>query len=165
MLRKKTREIFVKKIDQKAQNFNHNFLLLLIFSSSIFLCFVCLFGRCFIIEAVEESRNKVFGVLKANPAFKYNIDYEKYEIIYLSIIVTDLNQEVNLDSAVAILTVRIIDENDNPPEFVGDTLIVPRNVIEEAQAGTLIGTIIAIDIDGPEYNIIQYFMRYSMSKS
>ena len=66
------------------------------------------FGRCFIIEQVEESRNKVFGILKANPAFKYNIDYEKYEIIYLSIIVTDLNQEVKLDSATAILTVRIL---------------------------------------------------------
>lgn len=53
-----------------------------------------------------------------------------------------------------------VDENDNPPEFVGDTLTVPRNVIEEAQAGTLIGTIFASDIDGPENNIIQYFMRY-----
>lgn len=103
--------------------------------------------------------NRAIGILKVNSSFHYNIDYEKFEIVYLSVIVTDLNQEINSNQSTAILTVRIEDENDNPPEFVGDTLTVNRNVVEEAIGGTLIGTINARDIDGPGNNIIQYSMK------
>lgn len=99
------------------------------------------------------------GILKVNSSFKYNIDYEKYEIIYLNIIVIDLNQEVNSNQSSAILIVNIEDENDNPPEFIGDTLTVTRNVVEEASEGTLIGTINARDLDGPGNNIIQYSLK------
>lgn len=52
--------------------------------------------------------------------------------------------------------IRIEDENDNPPEFVGDTLTVSRRVLEEAEENTLIGSIIAEDIDGPGNNNIHY---------
>lgn len=103
--------------------------------------------------------NRAIGILRVNSSFHYNIDYEKFEIVYLSVIVTDLNQEINSNQSTAILTVRIEDENDNPPEFVGDTLTVNRNVVEEAIGGTLIGTINARDIDGPGNNIIQYSMK------
>lgn len=115
---------------------------------------------CFIIEEFEETNNKVFGILSVNTSFQYNIDYEKFEVVYLSIIVEDVDQEIMPNTDSAFLVVRIEDENDNPPEFVGNTLTVSRNVIEEAVSDTLIGTIIAIDIDGPGFNIIQYNITY-----
>lgn len=96
------------------------------------------------------------GVLTVNSSFEYNIDYEKYEVVYLSIVVEDINQTIMPNSDLALLVVRIIDENDNPPQFVGDTLTVARHVIEEAVEDTLIGNIIASDIDGPGNNIISY---------
>lgn len=39
----------------------------------------------------------------------------------------------------AVLTVRVIDVNDNAPEFILNTLDTLRSVVEEAAAGTLIG--------------------------
>lgn len=115
-----------------------------------------LFLSCFVIEELEESNNKVFGILKANTEFEYNIDYEKFEIVYLSITVEDIDQEIMPNTDVGILVVRIEDENDNPPEFVDDTLTVSRRVFEEAEEDTLIGSIIARDVDGPGNNIIHY---------
>ena len=114
---------------------------------------------CFVIEELMIDRNNVFGVLSANSSFEYNIDYEKFEVVYLAITVEDIDQEIMPNSASAILVVQIEDENDNPPEFVGDTLTVSRRVIEEAETDVLIGNIIAIDIDGPGNNIIQYSIK------
>lgn len=94
-----------------------------------------------------------------NPEFLLDVDYEKYEVIYLAITVTDLNQEVNDDSAsgivhwfgsicrifiylylhIGVLTVRIEDENDNEPEFMLDTLLTARSVVEEAAKEVIIG--------------------------
>lgn len=102
--------------------------------------------------------------MRVNTSFQYNIDYEKFEVVYLSIIVEDVDQEIMPNTDSAFLVVRIEDENDNPPEFVGNTLTVSRNVIEEAVTDTLIGTIIAIDIDGPGFNIIQYIITYGSFK-
>lgn len=50
---------------------------------------------CFIIEADKTDHNRVIGHLKVNPDFPIFIDYEEYEVLYLAIFVTDLNQEVN----------------------------------------------------------------------
>lgn len=41
----------------------------------------------------------MIGHLKINPNFTLQVDYEKYEVIYLSISVTDRNQVVNNDTA------------------------------------------------------------------
>ncbi|GAB0091829.1 fat-like cadherin-related tumor suppressor homolog [Sergentomyia squamirostris] len=114
------------------------------------------YENCFIIEKHPETINRVFGHLKVNPEFDRDIDYEMYEVIYLTIKVEDRNQEINDGVAEAILTVRVEDENDNAPEFIEDTLTVIRSVVEEAHEGTLIGTIAAIDIDGPGNNVIEY---------
>lgn len=116
------------------------------------------FEGCFVIEELEESNNKVFGILSVNTSFEYDIDYEMFEIVYLSIIVEDTDQEIMPNTDVGILVVRIEDENDNPPEFVDDTLTVSRRVIEEAEENTLIGSIMARDIDGPGNNIISYMI-------
>lgn len=58
-----------------------------------------LYSSCFIIEADKTDRNRVIGHLKVNPEFPIDIDYEEYEVIYLAIFVTDLNQVVNEDTA------------------------------------------------------------------
>lgn len=94
---------------------------------------------CFIIEADKTDRNQVIGYLKVNPEFTLKIDYEEYEVIYLSITVTDHNQIENENSTEGVLTIRIDDENDSKPEFIQDTLNTDRNVVEEASAGTIIG--------------------------
>lgn len=98
-------------------------------------------------------------MLSVNPSFQFNIDYEKYEVVYLAITVEDTDQEIMPNSASGILVIQIEDENDNPPEFVDNTLTVGRRAIEEAEQGTLIGNIIARDIDGPDNNVIQYSIR------
>jgi hypothetical protein len=66
---------------------------------------------------------------------------------------------VNSNQSTALLPVLIGDENDNPPEFVGDTLTVARSVVEEATTGILVGNIMARDVDGPGNNIISYAMK------
>lgn len=108
------------------------------------------------IEEFEITNNEVLGVLSVNTSFEYEIDYEKYEVVYLAISVEDENQDILPNTEAGILVVRILDENDNAPQFIGDTLTVPRRVFEEAPIETLIGSILAEDIDGPEFSIIQY---------
>lgn len=114
------------------------------------------FSSCFIIEKRDESKNRAFGILKVNPDFDLDIDFEEFEVVYITIVVKDVNQEILPNSASAVLVVRIEDENDNAPEFVGNTLTVSRRVTEEAETATLIGNILAIDIDGPLNNVIEY---------
>ncbi|XP_037029736.1 cadherin-23-like [Bradysia coprophila] len=120
-----------------------------------------LYENCFIIEADKTDHNRVIGHLKVNPDFPIDIDYEEYEVLYLAIFVTDLNQVVNEGTADAVLTVRIEDVNDNEPMFILDTLNTLRSVVEEAASGTLIGTIFAQDIDGPEFNVFKYSIKPS----
>lgn len=56
------------------------------------------FVDCFIIEGKIVSNNLVYGHLKINKEFKFQVDYEKYDTIFLTIRVRDLNQEINEDS-------------------------------------------------------------------
>lgn len=111
---------------------------------------------CFVIEEREINRNNVTGILRVNTSFEHDIDYEKFEVVYLWITVEDINQEIMPNTATALLVVQIIDVNDNPPAFVGNTLTVSRRVIEETETDVLVGSIIAIDIDGPDNNVIEY---------
>lgn len=78
-------------------------------------------------------------------------------MISLVIRVTDLNQLPNyINSSEAVITIRINDLNDNPPEFFEDTLYTSRSVLEAANANAQIGSIYAIDRDGPLHNKITY---------
>lgn len=122
---------------------------------------------CFIIEKLklEETSNKSFGILSVNTSFEYNINYEEFEVVYLSIIVEDMDQTIMPNTDSAILVIRIADENDNAPEFIDETLSLPRRVFEEAESETLIGNILARDIDGPGNNIIHYSIRFIDFKS
>lgn len=44
---------------------------------------------CFVIEADTTNRNKVKGTIRINPEFNDDVDYEKYEVLYLTIYVID----------------------------------------------------------------------------
>lgn len=107
----------------------------------------------------DPNNNRVRGTLSVNSSFEYNLDYERFEIIYLTIVVTDLNQLVGESQAMTTLTIFIEDENDNAPEFIGNTLTIARNVVEQASLDSVIGTILARDIDGPEFNVINYSLE------
>lgn len=72
--------------------------------------------------------------------------------------VVDKNTTINENVTYALITIEIEDENDNPPEFVGDTLTISRRVVEEAKFGIFIGTIRAEDKDGPGNNDITFSM-------
>jgi hypothetical protein len=140
------------------------------------------YSGCFIIETIPQTRNLVHGHLKVNPDFvtaERQIDYEKYEIIYLTIRITDRNQVIGDDQSegeyfdisrvvfdlfstqktIGVLTIRITDVNDNPPRFIDGTLDTLRTVVEEAASGTSIGSIFATDDDGPGNNEIVYSMK------
>jgi len=56
-------------------------------------------------------------------------------------------------SAVARLTVVIIDVNDCPPQFTQSVYIF--NVLENCQRGTSVGTVSASDIDSWPFNIVR----------
>lgn len=58
-----------------------------------------------------------------------------------------------------MITVRIEDENDNAPVFAEGTAEVNRMVMEASLEKTVIGNILATDIDGPEFNVVRYFIE------
>lgn len=58
-----------------------------------------------------------------------------------------------------VITVRIEDENDNAPQFAEGTATTQRTVIEASLEKTVIGNILATDIDGPEFNVVKYFIE------
>ncbi|KAL9913563.1 cadherin-AgCad1-like [Glossina fuscipes fuscipes] len=118
-----------------------------------------LFKGCFSIQPVAVGNNLVYGNLKLNKNFIQAVDYEKYDTIFLSIMVKDLNQQINDGSATALLTIRVNDINDNAPEFVSGTLNIQRTVKELEKIGNVIGNIEAFDIDGPDNNDIIFELR------
>nr|AFJ04291.1 cadherin-like receptor [Spodoptera litura] len=86
------------------------------------------------------------------------IDYEEFEVLYLVVRVIDLNTAIGDDYDEAMMTVTIIDMNDNRPLWVAGTLTQPLRVREMADEGVIIGTLQATDIDGPLYNRVRYTM-------
>uniref|UniRef100_A0A1A9WDV3 Cadherin domain-containing protein n=1 Tax=Glossina brevipalpis TaxID=37001 RepID=A0A1A9WDV3_9MUSC len=118
-----------------------------------------LFKGCFSIQPSFVSNNMVYGNLRLNKNFVQLIDYERYDTIFLTITVKDVNQQINDGSANAFLTIRIDDINDNAPEFVNGTLNIKRTVKELENIGNVIGNIDAFDIDGPGNNNIIFELR------
>uniref|UniRef100_A0A1B0ACX3 Cadherin domain-containing protein n=1 Tax=Glossina pallidipes TaxID=7398 RepID=A0A1B0ACX3_GLOPL len=118
-----------------------------------------LFKGCFSIQPLAVGNNLVYGSLRLNKNFVQAVDYEKYDTIFLSIMVKDLNQQINDGFATALLTIRVNDINDNAPEFVNGTLNIKRTVKELESIGNVIGNIEAFDIDGPGNNDIIFELR------
>ncbi|KAM7362387.1 cadherin-AgCad1-like [Cochliomyia hominivorax] len=117
------------------------------------------FLNCFIIARESVNNNLVYGQLRINKDFRSQVDYEKYDTIFLTIRVQDLNQEINENFSTAVLTIRIDDLNDNAPQFVVGTLEESRSVTEMEDILSTIGSIEAYDIDGAGNNNITYKIR------
>lgn len=56
----------------------------------------------------------------------------------------------------AMFTITIIDLNDNPPVWEEGTLDQLFSVRERSASGVVIGSVLATDIDGPQYNQVRY---------
>ncbi|XP_053605469.1 protocadherin Fat 3-like [Plodia interpunctella] len=84
------------------------------------------------------------------------IDYEEFEVLYLTVRVRDVKTVLGDDSDESTLTITIIDMNDNWPIWAEGTLSQEFRVTEMAAAGTVIGSVLATDIDGPLYNQVRY---------
>ncbi|OWR42519.1 cadherin membrane protein precursor [Danaus plexippus plexippus] len=84
------------------------------------------------------------------------IDYEKFEVLYLTVRVVDTETEIGEPYDELTFTITILDMNDNPPVWVNGTLEQTLRVREKSGAGTIIGTVTATDADGPQYNQVRY---------
>ncbi|RXN29103.1 cadherin-related family member 2 [Labeo rohita] len=76
----------------------------------------------------------------------YDIDYEKCDKVFLNAKVVDVLTEKRSNSTNGVVTINILDTNDNAPEFVvlQDFYVV---VIEKVEVGTSVGRVYAIDRD------------------
>ncbi|XP_012257858.2 protocadherin Fat 4-like isoform X2 [Athalia rosae] len=81
------------------------------------------------------------------------LDYEQFDDLYLSIVVTDTKTVHNDNSTSALLTLVILDINDNKPIFEQYTAM---SVTENQISDTLIGNVLALDADGPGNNVVTY---------
>nr|AEA29692.1 cadherin [Trichoplusia ni] len=117
------------------------------------------FHKCVeIITIPTETRHRVIGRLDVRTIREgVTIDYEEFEILYLSIKVYDRNTVAGaIDHAESILAINIIDMNDNPPVWAAGQLRQALRVREGSPAGGIIGSLLATDIDGPLYNKVRY---------
>ncbi|XP_018321282.1 protocadherin Fat 4 isoform X3 [Agrilus planipennis] len=100
------------------------------------------------------------AVLTVNEIIANNTpDYERFDTLFLTLKVEDLNQEVNDGTATVVFSISIIDLNDNAPIFTNSSITANNSVVENALAGTIIGTITATDADGVNYNVVSYSLR------
>lgn len=63
-----------------------------------------------------------------------------------------------MDLISVTVTVFIEDKNDNAPVFTIDSISANNTVTEASSFGATVGTIVATDADGPEYNVITYHL-------
>ncbi|XP_016420394.1 cadherin-related family member 2-like isoform X1 [Sinocyclocheilus rhinocerous] len=79
----------------------------------------------------------------------YDIDFEKCDKVFMNAKVVDVLTEKRRDSTEGVVTINIVDINDNAPEFVvlQDFYVV---VIEKVEVGTSVGRVYAIDRDTGE---------------
>ncbi|EDS40550.1 conserved hypothetical protein [Culex quinquefasciatus] len=123
-----------------------------------------IFEGCLVFQVDRTNPNHVVGKLVVNPDYdqatiNQKLDYEAYETLFLNIKLVDMKQEIPPGDTETLLVIQIDDVNDNAPEFVDSTLTDERFVLEEATAGSIVGSIAAIDKDGPLYNQITYSLR------
>ncbi|CAH0723994.1 unnamed protein product, partial [Brenthis ino] len=93
---------------------------------------------------VKEIRNNV------------TIDYEEFEVLYLTVRVIDIMTEIGQDFDELTYTITIVDMNDNAPQWAAGTLAQALRVRENSGTNTIIGSVQATDIDGPLYNQVRY---------
>ncbi|KAL0831789.1 hypothetical protein ABMA28_001327 [Loxostege sticticalis] len=118
---------------------------------------------CVSIETIypdEENRGSAIGrVVVKEIRDNVTIDFEKFEMLYLTVKVRDKNTVIGDDYDESRFTITIIDMNDNWPVFEEGTLAQTLRVRELAASGALIGSVRATDIDGPLYNQVRYTIQ------
>ncbi|XP_023948291.1 cadherin-23-like [Bicyclus anynana] len=105
----------------------------------------------------DDRRGSAVGVLVVQE-IKTNvtIDFEEFEVLYVTIKVVDHNTVLGTDYDELTFTITIIDMNDNAPEWAANTLTQALRVRENSAANTIVGSVQATDIDGPLYNQVRY---------
>ncbi|XP_039750968.1 protocadherin-16-like isoform X2 [Pararge aegeria] len=105
----------------------------------------------------DDNRGSAVGRLIVKE-IRHNvtIDFEEFEVLYVTIRVVDNNTAIGTDYDELTFTITIIDMNDNAPEWVENTLNQTLRVRENSATGTIIGSVQATDIDGPLYNQVRY---------
>ncbi|CAG9135951.1 unnamed protein product [Plutella xylostella] len=120
-------------------------------------------NSCVKIETIypdEENKGNAIGLIVANEIRPgVTIDFEEFEVLYLSVKVTDKNTVIGDPDDQLMFTIIIIDMNDNPPVWSAGALDASFRVREVASTGVVIGSVLATDIDGPLYNQIRYSIR------
>ncbi|XP_063386111.1 protein dachsous-like [Cydia fagiglandana] len=87
------------------------------------------------------------------------IDFEEFEVLYLTVRVVDQNTYIGDDSDEMTFTIIIVDMNDNWPIWSEGSLEQSFLVRENATSGVVIGSVLATDIDGPLYNQVRYSIQ------
>ncbi|XP_041988818.1 cadherin-23-like [Aricia agestis] len=118
------------------------------------------YHRCIEIQTIypdPSNRGAAIGRLVVKE-IRHNvtIDYEEFEVLFLTVRVVDVNTAIGQDYDELTYTITIIDMNDNPPIFNYGTLQQSFRVRENSASNTIIGSVQATDIDGPLYNQIRY---------
>lgn len=114
------------------------------------------YENCVDLTTAGVTNNRLHATLTSSST--NIIDYEKFQVLFLTITAIDSNTEINENSTSAVLTVFISDVNDNAPEFMNNTLEVRRTVTEASVSDVFIGFIHAFDIDGPGNNDITFIL-------
>ncbi|XP_059054596.1 cadherin-23-like [Achroia grisella] len=119
--------------------------------------------NCIYIETIypdpDDLRNAIGLVLVKEIRDNVTIDYEEFDMLYLTVRARDLNTVLGDPYDESTFSIIIIDMNDNPPLWVNGTLDQVFRVTEMAASGTVIGSVLATDIDGPLYNQVRYTIR------
>nr|AAM21151.1 cadherin [Manduca sexta] len=118
------------------------------------------FRNCVEIETIfPEINNRglaIGRVVAREIRHNVTIDYEEFEVLSLTVRVRDLNTVYGDDYDESMLTITIIDMNDNAPVWVEGTLEQNFRVREMSAGGLVVGSVRADDIDGPLYNQVRY---------
>ncbi|XP_013167274.1 PREDICTED: cadherin-23-like isoform X1 [Papilio xuthus] len=118
------------------------------------------YHNCVAIETLypdESNRGEARGrvvVREIRP--NVTLDFEEFEVLYLTVRVRDINTEIGVDYDELTFTVIIVDMNDNPPVWSENSLTQELRVRENSGTGIVIGSVLATDIDGPLYNQVRY---------
>ncbi|CAG4946142.1 unnamed protein product [Colias eurytheme] len=120
------------------------------------------YHNCVEIETLypyNHTRSAIGRVVVKEIRDNVTIDYEMFEMLYLTVRVVDRNTEIGDDYDELTFTLIIIDMNDNPPIWAENTLTQAFTVRENSRSNVVIGSVLATDIDGPLYNQVRYFIR------
>ncbi|KAF5278618.1 hypothetical protein FQA39_LY00660 [Lamprigera yunnana] len=119
------------------------------------------YEKCIHVETERSSSSTtVNAILKINEIIEDNTpDYELFDTLYISLVVTDEKQDITPNSHSVLVTIAIKDINDNAPVFVNDTITSKKIVMDGAEKDSKIGIVTATDIDGPDYNQISYSIK------